>query len=72
MKQVIPTLSGNEMLVKITITNILHSVGKAEMIRKRRVHTQILMVVSNKQSSHKHTNGRETQGRHAQKTTLDE
>lgn len=46
MEQVITGLSGDEVPVESVITNLLHSVRKAEMIRERRVHTQLVNVVS--------------------------
>ena len=46
MEQVITGLSGDEVPVERVITNLLHSVRKAEMIRERRVHTQLVNVVS--------------------------
>ena len=62
MEQVITGLSGDEVPVESVITNLLHSVRKAEMIRERRVHTQLVNVVYQQTAEPYAINHTKTQG----------
>lgn len=67
MEQVITGLSGDEVPVESVITNLLHSVRKAEMIRERRVHTQLVNVASQQTAEPYAINHTKNTGKHTQK-----